>query len=879
MKKLFAQLLIICTFLTPVAALVQGQLQGDTRVRGTLWIDAKTVQTERLQRWRTAAGTTLAAINTSGAMILGGETPNTSALLELASTAKGFLPPRMTNTQRDNIGSPATGLSIFNTDSSEHQFWDGNGWETIGSAGGGGLGEPAGSGSELQYRVNSSTFGALTGSSVSGSTANFGGNVTHLGPDPYINVKHPRYGAIGDGTVHTLSEVYGSLGDAQAAYPDVGIADLNDRIDSCAIQQAIHDADNSTWNAVVYVPPGDYVVGKRQQSGSTKNKGAIQPESNTIIRGAGRGITTIRLNTTPYYNGGSYGGGEDIYVFQIYQESNVTIADMTIHGNDSTLTHPGHPEQMHGIHIQESQNVWIQNCEITEAGGDGVRVLGTVGNEVDRVWIRDTHFHDNDRSDIGVQRAVQNIWIVNNYLEGTADQSIDFEPTGTGEPKQFHILGNVILGGSNDFAMTLSGNASTAGHQYSEVRGNVITGRVDGLNINGLKFVGNWLLGSPTQSTQTLRFRRLADNITIQDNYIVGQNGNPGIVIAENNGGFPKNNRIFDNMIVVSGVTQGIYIDKNHRIQIDNNRVIGDNANSTNGIQVTEVTDPEGFTEYEDIQITNNSVEGFTLNGIRVNSTATSRPIRGVLITGNKLKNCVTGIRLDGSTSVIHNVVISNNVNRGGVTTLTSFAAGFNPIMINGTIYGGVGTYLYAGAPEGVVTAPVGSQVVRNDGGNATTLYIKESGTGNTGWRRVTDAALLTSSTFNSTSTTLANVTGLSATLNAGRSYTFRAVLHVTATSATGGHKYAIAGTATATSVVYQVSSLDNGTPGTLRVTSRQTALGGSVSQAGQTSYFTTIEGSITAATAGTLTVQFAQEAASGTSAVLAGSSFLVKEF
>lgn len=39
-----------------------------------------------------------------------------------------------------------------------------------------------------------------------------------------------------------------------------------------------------------------------------------------------------------------------------------------------------------------------------------------------------------------------------------------------------------------------------------------------------------------------------------------------------------------------------------------------------------------------------------------------------------------------------------------------------------------------SGTPEGVVTAPVGSLYTRTDGGASTTLYIKESGTGNTGW-------------------------------------------------------------------------------------------------------------------------------------------------
>ncbi len=39
-----------------------------------------------------------------------------------------------------------------------------------------------------------------------------------------------------------------------------------------------------------------------------------------------------------------------------------------------------------------------------------------------------------------------------------------------------------------------------------------------------------------------------------------------------------------------------------------------------------------------------------------------------------------------------------------------------------------------SGTPEGAVTAPVGSLYLRTDGGAGTTLYVKESGTGNTGW-------------------------------------------------------------------------------------------------------------------------------------------------
>lgn len=42
--------------------------------------------------------------------------------------------------------------------------------------------------------------------------------------------------------------------------------------------------------------------------------------------------------------------------------------------------------------------------------------------------------------------------------------------------------------------------------------------------------------------------------------------------------------------------------------------------------------------------------------------------------------------------------------------------------------------YIGAGSPEGVVTAPVGAIYQRTDGGAGTTLYVKQSGTGNTGW-------------------------------------------------------------------------------------------------------------------------------------------------
>jgi hypothetical protein len=51
-----------------------------------------------------------------GQVGIGTSTPHASSVLELSSTSKGFIPPRMTAVQRDNIASPAQGMVIYCTD-------------------------------------------------------------------------------------------------------------------------------------------------------------------------------------------------------------------------------------------------------------------------------------------------------------------------------------------------------------------------------------------------------------------------------------------------------------------------------------------------------------------------------------------------------------------------------------------------------------------------------------------------------------------------------------------------------------------------------------------------------------------------------------------
>ena len=71
---------------------------------------------------------------TTGSAGIGTTDPNPSALLDMVSTSKGILVPRMTKVQRDAIASPATGLLIYQTNVNPGFFYfNGTTWTAISS--------------------------------------------------------------------------------------------------------------------------------------------------------------------------------------------------------------------------------------------------------------------------------------------------------------------------------------------------------------------------------------------------------------------------------------------------------------------------------------------------------------------------------------------------------------------------------------------------------------------------------------------------------------------------------------------------------------------------------------------------------------------------
>mgnify|MGYP000503400686 CR=1 FL=1 len=66
---------------------------------------------------------------------IGTTTPHASAALDLESTNKGFLPPRMNTSDRDAISNPPAGLTIYNTDIRCLDTYNGVRWITCNTIG------------------------------------------------------------------------------------------------------------------------------------------------------------------------------------------------------------------------------------------------------------------------------------------------------------------------------------------------------------------------------------------------------------------------------------------------------------------------------------------------------------------------------------------------------------------------------------------------------------------------------------------------------------------------------------------------------------------------------------------------------------------------
>jgi uncharacterized protein YaiE (UPF0345 family) len=83
-------------------------------------------------QFKSSASVVNFAISLNGGTFFGGlGAANASAIVEMSSTTKGFLPPRMTTTQRNAIASPAAGLVVYDNTDNKHYGYNGTTWNAF----------------------------------------------------------------------------------------------------------------------------------------------------------------------------------------------------------------------------------------------------------------------------------------------------------------------------------------------------------------------------------------------------------------------------------------------------------------------------------------------------------------------------------------------------------------------------------------------------------------------------------------------------------------------------------------------------------------------------------------------------------------------------
>jgi hypothetical protein len=131
MKKWISLLTIFSQFqFTPAFAAPKTRFQNDVVVTGNTDISGTLGVT---------GTTTIGNGTATGSVRVGSSgSADSKAVLDLVSTTKGLLPPRMTTVQRDAITSPTTGLTVYNTNTNKMNVYNGSAWAEVGSGSGAG---------------------------------------------------------------------------------------------------------------------------------------------------------------------------------------------------------------------------------------------------------------------------------------------------------------------------------------------------------------------------------------------------------------------------------------------------------------------------------------------------------------------------------------------------------------------------------------------------------------------------------------------------------------------------------------------------------------------------------------------------------------------
>lgn len=338
----------------------------------------------------------------------------------------------------------------------------------------------------------------------------------------------------------------------------------------------------------------------------------------------------------------------------------------------------------HGsVFEQWSENILIENCIFDQCAYAGVRnwkwrnakvINNTFNGCVRGIHITATSPGSESSKDIDrVQRNQAE------SMDGMIVKSNHFT-----DSTDYHVFFSTITFGSD--TSVRHANAVISGNTFKNAAVHTLAIRgCNNLIVSGNDVVGGLLFADFTSTA--------SEDVLISDNIVSGLTG-----IAGSNGAVRMN---------IAGAT---------RIHIKDNSFRGVSAGR--GIHGSGAVDGT---------ITGNVFYGIAGAAIYLQSSASRWLISGNQFVTTCLTEDTTDLTPIVATSTCVGVVVSGNQNSPSNTSAP------RPVLMQGA-GGGYADISYSATPEAVITAPIGSICRSLAGGVSTTLYVKTSGTGNTGW-------------------------------------------------------------------------------------------------------------------------------------------------
>jgi hypothetical protein len=466
---------------------------------------------------------------------------------------------------------------------------------------------------------------------------------------------------------------------------------------------------------------------------------------NAILRGAGQGLTVLRLMPDQDLK------PADTHIVRARNCRGLTLRDLTVNGAYLTLASVG--VQAHGIFVDAGcEDVVIERVGVFQTAGDAVRLIGSPDQKVRRVWVQGCELVQNKRTGVAFQCCVEFVWITDCYIETippSTQAGIDFEPSGPAgqlvAAADVVIDSNVLLHNTPAVAVSISGRTGDPAQRIQFTNNTLQGGVMGGIEAHDVTISGNTVITGDTvlaaDTGQVMLLRGSFDGLRVTDNKVVATTGLlDGIHLSRINQVAAAGVRISGNDITAAGF--GIMLDNpGSQVTLDGNRIRG--KGQAQGIHI-ELTGQPGEVR-RDLRITGNSISGFADAGIQISTQNTAERIDGLEINGNEISagdnsgsRDLTGIRFappgNGTGRWLERGLVTGNRIADDVkfkierdrTTVPFLAVSGNP--------GAAAVFEGDGTPEGMVPGAPGSLFLSVDNPAGAIAYLKTSGTDTTGW-------------------------------------------------------------------------------------------------------------------------------------------------